>query len=539
MELRDYLAVIGRRKGLIAAITAITAGVAVAATLLSPPEYTATATLRVEPTSAVVGGTVRADDLSYLDRLENTYADLVTSGEIRDAVAERAGLDQRPAVEVVTIPNTELMDVRVTTRSPQSAARAANALAAELVARVRALNLASSQNADRLFDERAAQLEDEIAAAEKERVELERAAPTDANQLEILRLGEEITSKRASLAVLRSNHQTLQLARQARSGALSLVAEATSPTHPSNRELRLALVLGLGLGLIAAVGLAFLAENLTRRFRTGDEIERAVNSPILAMVPGAPRSTARSSSGNGSRAAREPPQPTAVFNSGSKSEEAFRRLATALLAANERRGFRTLLVTSADAGDGKTTVVANVGRAIAQSGRPVLLVDANLRSPTLHDVYGLPNEQGLSDILVPPRGETASGPNSEPPLLPTGVAGLWMLPSGNAMRDPAMLLGSPRMETWIGSVARGFDYVIFDSPAVLDVSDAATLARSVDAVVFVTRPNVHRTRLASAHRELETLGVRFLGVVVNKVVSPRERQGAFEETPGPVYDDHE
>ena len=340
MELRDYLGVLARRKVLIGTITAVAALTALIASSSTPRDYTATATLRIEPTSALVGGTVRADDLSYLDRLENTYADLARSGEVRDAVARQVGLRQRPSVDIKSVANTELMEVRVTTAGSRSAAQAANALTAELVARVKALNLASANEAEKLFNARAGRLQDEIANAENQRAELEPALSTAANKID-LRLREEVTSKRASLAALVSDHQTLQLTREARAGALSVVAEATPPTHPSNRNLPLALVLSAVLGLVAGVALAFLAENLTRRFRTGDEIEQAVEAPILGTVPPTRQVADASTSGDGSRAGAlrrlattfggdaDGAQPAAVFNSGSAGEEAFRRLATA------------------------------------------------------------------------------------------------------------------------------------------------------------------------------------------------------------------
>ena len=392
--------------------------------LLAPREYTATTTLRLEPSSALVGGAVRADDLGYLDRLENTYANVARSAEVRDAVARHVGLGQRPEVNVKSIANTELMEVRVTTESPRSASSAANALAAEVVARVKALNLASADEAEKLFDTRTAGLQDEIADAENRRAELELAPSTAENRIQILRLREEITSKRASLAALVSDHQTLQLTREARAGALTIVAEATPPTGPSNRNLPLALVLSIVLGLVAGVAIAFLAENLTHRVRTGDEIERAADAPVLGTVPTTRQVADASTSGDGSRAGAlrglattfgsdsGTPQPAAVFNSGSAGEEAFRRLATALLATATKQPFKTLLVTSADPGAGKTTVVANVGRALAQSRRAVLLVDANLRWPRLHDVYDVPNEHGLSDVLIPEKGEIVSSPEN-------------------------------------------------------------------------------------------------------------------------------
>ena len=294
-----------------------------------------------------------------------------------------------------------------------------------------------------------------------------------------------------------------------------------------------------------AVAIAFLAENLTHRVRTGDEIERAADAPVLGTVPTTRQVADASTSGDGSRAGAwrglattfggdsGAPQPAAVFNSGSAGEEAFRRLATALLAAATKQPFKTLLVTSADPRAGKTTVVANVGRALAQSRRAVLLVDANLRWPRLHDVFDVPNEHGLSEVLIPGESEIVSSPGGiiappglllEPPIQPTSISGLWILPSGDAVRDPAMLLGSPHMEKWTESVAAGFDYVIFDSPALLAVSDAATLARTVDAVLLVTPPDIDRAELTSAVRELQSVDARLIGVAVNEIAGQRDRR---------------
>jgi polysaccharide biosynthesis transport protein len=509
MELRDYLAVLARRKALFATVVILTVVVAVGTTSFAPARYTGTATLRIEPGTAFVGGTVRADDLSYVDRLENTYADLATNRNVLDAAAGRAGLQERPDVNVQGIANTELMNVKATAGSPRTAAAAANAVAAELVARVRTLNQQAVAQAKGAFDQRASELEREIAAAENQRATLEAAPSTEENRLEILRLGEEITSKRASLAALRSNQEGSEMARRARAGALSLVVPAAPPSGPSNRHLGLALALALVLGLLAAAGLAFVAENLTLRFRTSDEIEKAVQAPVLAAIPDVGSTPA-----------------SAIFNSGSRAEDAFRRLATSFLSAGADRSAHAVVVTSAEPNQGTSTVVANLGRTLAQSGRTVLVVDANLRTPMLHEIYGLPNEDGVSDFL------SDSSTEREPSLLPTSVPRLWMVPAGTATRDPAMLLGSPQMERWVLEVGKGFDYVLFDSPAVLAVTDALALARNADAVLLVTRPDAHRERFSVAHRELHRLNARFLGIVVNKVPSRRRQFEFFEEVTG-------
>jgi len=509
VELSDYVAALGRRKMLVAAVTAMTVAVAVAVVLLTPPAYTATTTIRIQPGTAVVAGTVRADDLTYLDRLASTYADLATNPQVTASVRDRVGLTHTPDFEVHEVPNTELMEVKATTSDPDTAAAAANALAAELIDRVRVLNEQSATQEQKVFDQRAAGLEEEIASAVTERSALRLASPTATTQLELLKLNEEIKSKRETLAALRTSQQTFELAREARSGAISLVVPASPPRHASNRHFALALVLGLVLGLLAGTALAFLAERLSGRFRTNDEMEEAVAAPVLATIPDV-----------GSNPAG------AIFNSGSKAEEAFRRLATAFLAAGTKDSVQTVVVTSAETGQGTSTIVANLGRTLAQTGRTVLVVDANLRSPVLHETYGLSNEQGLSDVL------TDWPEDYMPEVLPTNVPRLWMLPAGSKAQDSARHLGSPQMERWLEATKEYFDFVLLDSPAVSEVTDALALARSADAVMLVARADAYRERFSAAHRELQRLHVELLGIVVNKKTRRWQHIESLAETVG-------
>lgn len=492
VELSDYMAALGRRKLLVAAVTIMTVAVAVAVTLLTPPAYTATATLRIQPATAFMAGTVRSDDVAYLDRLAKTYADLAANPQIVAAVRQRAGLQETPDVAVQEVPNTELMDVKVTTSDPDTAAKAANALATELIARVRGLNERATNQAASIYDERAALLQEQIANAKSELATLRRSIPTATTHLDLLNLREDIKSRRAALAALRTNQQTFEVARDAQSGAISLAVPASSPSQASNRHLALAVALGLILGLLAGTALAFLVERLTRRFRTGDEMEEVVAAPVLATIPDV-------ESGHGE----------AIFNSGSKAEEAFSRLATAFLAAGAKESVQTVVVTSAEPDQGTSTIVANLGRTLAQTGRTVLVVDANLRSPVLHEFFGLTNEDGLSDVL------TDWPEDYMPEVLPTSMPRLWLLPAGSNLQESAKRLGSPQMERWLAATKEYFDFVLLDSPAVLEVTDALSLARAADALIMVARADAHRERFSAAHQELRRLHVRLLGIVVN------------------------
>jgi len=501
LQLPDYLDVVGRRKVLIAAVLLAAIGAAIGFLQLLPAKYTATGLLHVEPGAALVGGAVRADDITYLANLENTYSKLAKNPQLAERVAQDLDLASRPQVSVDGVPNTELMEVRATTNSPVTAARSANRFAALLLAEVRGLTRTSSQAAAGAFNRRTQELETAIAKDEAELATLEASPGGEASHLlRVAKLREEISGKRSSLAAQRSDFESFQLALASRSSALSLVTPAAQPSKPSNRHYVLVLLLAVALGLLGGVGLAFLAEGLTRRFRTPTEIEDTLQLPILATVPTVRGATAG-----------------AVFNSGSQAEEAFRRLATALLAPRQADDpARTVLVTSARPGEGTSTVVANLGRSLAQAGRSVLLVDANLRSPVLHDVFSLENTSGLSDMLVDTR------PQNGDLSAPTTVPGLRLFAAGSPHLDPAMLLGSHHMETWIEAYRSRFDYILFDSPAVLAATDALPLARMADAVLLVARPDVPRESLILADRELAQMNGRPIGLIVNEAA----RKGA-------------
>ena len=308
---------------------------------------------------------MRQDDISYLERLVNTYATLGASRDVREGVARRVGLPHAPEVQVTPVPSTNLMTVKATTSDARSAARAADAVADELIEQVRKSSADAVKAAESSFMRRRAALEADIAQAS---VQLDSSRGSGDRTAE-RQLRERIESDRASLDAQRDTYENYQAGREARAGSISLVTPALHATKAS-RGVEQVIVIALLLGGVAAAGLAFVAENLSGSFRTRAELEASVDSLVLAAIPRV------------SGASRD-----ATFNGGSQAEEAFRRLRTNFL-LQVREDVQTVLVTSADPGEGKTTVVANLGRSLAQSGRSVVLVDADLRAPRLHEFFG-------------------------------------------------------------------------------------------------------------------------------------------------------
>jgi capsular exopolysaccharide synthesis family protein len=202
--------------------------------------------------------------------------------------------------------------------------------------------------------------------------------------------------------------------------------------------------------------------------------------------------------------------------------EAFRTLRTNLEFSSLDSPVRTLIVTSAEPGEGKSTTLANLAITTAQAEKKVYLVDCDLRRPTLHRLFGVSNEIGLTTMI---RDETLW---DAPPLQETQVPGLWLLPSGPLPPNPSELLSSKRMGEIIEKLKSQADLVLFDAPPSNVVTDAAVLASRVDGVLLVF--SAGRTKRDHAQRAkalMEKVNARLVGVVLNNVRNDASRQSYY------------
>jgi len=191
----------------------------------------------------------------------------------------------------------------------------------------------------------------------------------------------------------------------------------------------------------------------------------------------------------------------------SAAAEAYRTLRTNVQLSSIDNPIRALLVTSASADEGKSTTLANLAVSFAQAGQRVVLVDSDLRRPSLHTIFGVANERGLTTMLLED--------DAEAPLVDTAVPSLRLLPSGPVPPNPSELLGSRRIEQGIERLRSQSDLLLFDAPPALAVSDAAVLSRKVDAVLLVVSAGkTKRDHASRARQQLERAGARLLGVVL-------------------------
>jgi capsular exopolysaccharide synthesis family protein len=192
--------------------------------------------------------------------------------------------------------------------------------------------------------------------------------------------------------------------------------------------------------------------------------------------------------------------------------EAYRTLRTNLDFSSLDKPIKTMLLTSAGPEEGKSTVLANLAVTTAQTGRKVILVDCDLRRPTLHSIFNLKNDVGLTTMVVD------DAAMESPPLQDTGVEGLQLVSSGPLPPNPSELLGSRRMEEIIAALLERADVVLFDAPPVVAVTDAAVLATKVDGVLLVINAGgTKRDYARAAKARLEKVNANLLGSVLNNV----------------------
>jgi capsular exopolysaccharide synthesis family protein len=198
-----------------------------------------------------------------------------------------------------------------------------------------------------------------------------------------------------------------------------------------------------------------------------------------------------------------------LANPRSPVSEAFRTLRTNIQLSSLDSPVRSMLVTSASPDEGKSTTLANLGVTFAQGGTRTLLIDCDLRRPSLHTLFGIGNERGLTSMLL----AEDRGPS---PIAATPVDGLRLLPCGPLPPNPSEILGSQRFKTLVTGLQGEADLLLFDCPPALAVSDAAVLSRHVEAVLLVASAGkTRRDHAARARQALERAGARILGVVLN------------------------
>jgi capsular exopolysaccharide synthesis family protein len=297
----------------------------------------------------------------------------------------------------------------------------------------------------------------------------------------------------------------------------SVIAPAGPPAKVGPRMVPI-FVLACLLGLAGGIGLAYLAEFTDRSFRSPEEIRRRLGLEIVGQIPLISTRGAENMPVGAERSSLAPIL-CAFHHPKSQNAEAYRGVRTGLFFSTQGKGHKVIQVTSPSAGDGKSTLAANLAASIAQAKKRVLLVDADFRRPTLHRIFGISADQGLASVLM---GDAELAEV----IQPSGIADLWILPCGPIPANPAELLSLPQFKEFLDHIREQYDFVIVDTPPMLAVTDPCMVVPHVDGVLLTLRPSKHAQPAAVRAKEvLVTLDATIIGVVLNGIDEKKSEYG--------------
>jgi polysaccharide biosynthesis transport protein len=321
-------------------------------------------------------------------------------------------------------------------------------------------------------------------------------------------LERKVQAAQTSYTGLTQKLKDTEIAEHQTQGNVRIAASAIPPDHPAGLSKPLIISTGLFLGILAGVATAFILETMGQVIRTAEDAEHAFDLKTLGIIPTSGRS--RNLLLYDGRTAYHIPEVAVRDKPGSPASEAYRLLQGHLKGLNHQRRQRVMLVTSATTEEGTSSVCANLGAAIAQTQRRVLIIDANLHAPVQDEIWFISQMEGLSNLLIENVSLWTVVHNVAP--------NLDVLPFGNAVSDGPFYLDNARMEALVEHFSNLYDLVILDTPALTVSADTALLGCMADTIILVARPNhLDYGSISAALPILDQWGDRVLGLVINGV----------------------
>jgi non-specific protein-tyrosine kinase len=499
VNLRRQLVIVRSWWRLLLAGPLLAGGIAFVVSGLQPNVYEVRAVLVVG--QSLTGGNPDYSQLLASQRLSTTYASVATTRSILRTVIDKLGLPDTPEqlairVRATAASESALLTITAQDADPDRAASIANALASELMASTTSVQ-GREADIQALVDADLQATQDQIEASQEEVKRLiDLASPTPEDAARLATLQGQLISLRSTFATL------LSFSSGSGSNLLMLVDPAVPPLTPIAPRPLFNTLLAAVVGLALAVVVALVWQVLDDTVKGADDVHAVSGLPTLGAIMKMP----------GDGRVGEVHRLAALVFPRSPAAEAFRTLRTNVGFSAVDEPIRTLLVTSSAPGEGKTVVAANLAVVFAQTGRRVLLVDADLRKPGVHAIFGVPNARGLTSLL------SDEDEHPESVAQATEQDQLWVLTSGPLPPNPAELLGSQRMRATIERLCASFDLVVVDSPPLSGFADSAILGSLVDgALLVVDAGRSRRGALRQSRRVLANASTRVLGAVVNRL----------------------
>lgn len=528
MELRDYLNVLRNRKWIILETMAAVLAMALILTFIQSPTYSSNVKILSEVSSASesVLGSFFSSALFNPDRYMQTQTEIIKTGTMAEAVEihlqymyDQASREREAGAEVYvpeTIPTaseiasmvsvrqeqqSDIFDITVTAGDPLLAQDIAQAYAEEYIASRQLAAIKQISEARKEVWNRIQEVEDQI----KQLAEQSKQYKADTLPAELQAEGQRVVTLWASLY---EKYMTLRIAESLEQRGLEIIQPALPGAKTGPRTKHNA-TLAIFLGLILGVGLAFLVEYLDDTLHTREDFEKYFGTTIVGEIPFIP--------------AEELPKHHIIYFEKPRhpAVEGYRTLRTNLQFLNLGSGNKVIMFTSAGPEEGKSTVMVNLGAALSEMGKRVLLIEADLRKPVLDKYFGIKSGDGLTGVLIGNLSLTEA-------VYKTPYHNLAILPAGVRPPNPGELVASEAMKEVMKTARSIADYILIDSPPILAASDAIALASMVEGVILVARyTTVDRDSARRTSELLQKVHANILGLVINNL-APTKRYGYYQ-----------
>jgi capsular exopolysaccharide synthesis family protein len=508
MELKQYWNLLRKWLWLLVLGTVLAGGIAFVVNRNTTPVYQASTTVLVTPGSAQALDSYNS--LITSERLAQTYAQLLQSAPMLEETYRRLAIPEAGApagnaplrgfsVSAEPVQNTQLLRLAVTGTDPDLNAAAANTLVQVFIEWQAGIQQSRYADAEANLTAEMEQVQASVQETEAQ-IQALQAKGEGADQEQLNRLQDQLARYRNSYSALLSSYSQISLAEASSGDTIAVVSPAVRPTAPIRPRVMRNTLLAAVVGGMLATGVAFLVEYLDDTVKAPEDVQAAGLNVVAAVQ------RVSLNSKNPGRELFALNEPKALVS------EAYRTLRTNLQFSSLDKPLRSLVVTSAVATEGKTTTAANLAIVMAQAGKRVVLVDGDLRRPTIHKLFSLPSREGLTTALV----QDPTALNGY--LQDTQVESLRVLASGPVPPNPQELLGSQRMEELIRRLEDEADIVVVDTPPSLVVADANVLAARTDGVLMVVNTGeTRRVVVQQAVEGLRQVGANVVGAVLNMV----------------------
>lgn len=476
---------------------------------LLTPIYQSTTTLLIDQR-----GNLALADLNTVrtsESLAATYAEMITSRNVLEPTIARLGLDYSPEklrgkVTASPITGTQLLRIRVEDPNKELAAQIANTLADVLIEQVRAYQSSGYAASQQRLLTQLDYIEGQIAATEAAFQRLE-GATGEADQAERARLANSLTEYNRNYSALLQSYEQIRLKELEASSNIQPTERAVAAQTQIRPRTLLNTAAALMLGLAGMTAFILVRDYLDDTIRNPEELSARYGIPIVGQIV---------------RYDTEAERLITALRPRAPASEAYRALRMNIRYSSVDRPLHTLLITSAEPSEGKSTVASNLGVVLAAGGERVIVIDGDLRRPNLHKAFGLSNQVGTSTLFI-------DGLDNFGELLqPTEIPNLSVMTSGPIPPNPSELLDTRRAQEIVIVATKQADKVIVDAPPIAALTDSLALSQHVDGVLLVMRAGqTTRTAVRQAVERLRKVSANLIGFVVTDIDTRSARYGAY------------